>query len=82
MQVYESNGITEDKLMGMNEYKNALYRGSSAVLFFLSLVLIVLCGVLHGFHSNICLLMFAYTALEGALLSQEKNQFPMVDFIC
>ena len=82
MQVYESNGITEDKLMGMREYKNALYRGSAAVLFFLSLVLIVLCGVLHGFHSNICILMFAYTAMEGALLSQEKKQFPLLDFIC
>ena len=82
MQVYESNGITEDRLTGMSEYKNALYRGSAAILFFLSLVLIVLCGVLHGFHSNICLFMFAYTAMEGALLSQEKKQYPMLDFIC
>ena len=82
MQVYESNGITEDKLIGMSEYQNALYRGSTAILFFLSLVLIVLCGVLHGFHSNICLLMFAYTAMEGALLSQENKQSPLLDFIC
>lgn len=81
-QVYESNGITKDKLIGMREYKNALYRGSTAVLFFLSLVLIVLCGVLHGFGSNICLFMFAYTAMEGALLSQENKQSPLLDFIC
>ena len=82
MQIYESNGITEDKLLGMSEYKNALYRGSTAVLFFLSLVLIVLCGMLHGFGSNICLFMFAYTAMEGALLSQENRQSPLLDFIC
>lgn len=82
MQIYESNGITEDKLTGMDEYKKALYRGSAAVLFFLSLVLIVLCGVLHGFQSNICLFMFAYTAMEGALLSQEKVRYPLLDFIC
>ena len=82
MQIYESNGITEDKLTGMDEYKKALYRGSAAVLFFLSLVLIVLCGVLHGFQSDICLFMFAYTAMEGALLSQEKKQFPLLDFFC
>ena len=82
MQIYESNGITEDKLTGMDEYKEALYRGSAEVLFFLSLVMIVLCGVLHGFQSNICLFMFAYTAMEGALLSQEKKHFPLLDFIC
>lgn len=82
MQIYESNGITEDKLTGMDEYKKALYRGSAAVLFFLSMVLIVLCGVLHGFQSNICLFMFAYTAMEGALLSQEKKRYPLLDFIC
>ena len=82
MQIYESNGITEDKLTGMDEYKKALYRGSAAVLFFLSMVLIVLCGVLHGFQSNICIFMFAYTAMEGALLSQEKKKYPFLDFIC
>lgn len=82
MQIYESNGITEDKLTGMDEYKKALYRGSAAVLFFLSLVLIVLCGLLHGFQSNICLFMFAYTAMEGALLSQEKKRYPFLDFVC
>lgn len=82
MQVYESNGITKDKLTGMSEYKSALYRGSAAVLFFLSLVMIVLCGVLHGFHSDICLLMFAYTGMQGALLSQEKKQHPLLNLIC
>lgn len=80
MQIYESNGITKDKLIGMREYKNALYRGCAAALFLLSLALTVLCGVLHGFQSEICLLMFAYTAMECALLAQTKK--PLLDFIC
>lgn len=82
MQIYVANGITGDKLMGMSEYKNALYRGAAAVLFLLSLALIILCGVLHGFQSDICLLMLAYTAMQGALLSQEKKRHPMLDSIC
>lgn len=91
MQIYEAHGITEDKLAGMKEYRKALYRGAAAVLFLLSLSLTVLCGVLHGFDSNICLLMLAYTAVEGALAG--KNVvcrilyiliFPtmMVMFVC
>lgn len=82
MQIYEANGITEDKLTGIKEYENAIYRGGAAVLFFLSLVLIVLCGLLHGFRSGVCLLMFAYTAMQGALLSQENKRLPLLDFIC
>lgn len=82
MQIYVANGITGDKLMGMSEYKNALYRGAAAVLFLLSLALIILCGVLHGFQSDVCLLMLAYTAMEGALLSQEKKRLPMLVSIC
>ena len=82
MQIYEANGITEDKLTGIKEYENAIYRGGAAVLFFLSLVLIVLCGLLHGFRSGVCLLMFAFTAMQGALLSQENKRQPLLDFIC
>lgn len=82
MQIYEANGITEDKLTGIREYENAIYRGGAAVLFFLSLVLIILCGMLHGFRSGVCLLMFAYTAMQGALLSQENKRLPLLDFIC
>lgn len=82
MQVYESNGISEDKLTGMREYRNALYRGGAAALFFLSLVLVVLCGVFHGFQSEICLLALAYAGMEGALLAQDKQRPPVLNFIC
>lgn len=80
LQIYEAHGITEDKLTGMKEYRNALYRGAAAVLFLLSLSLTVLCGVLHGFDSNICLLMLAYTAVEGALAG--KKQKALLDVVC
>lgn len=80
MQIYKAHGITGDALTGMREYRNALHRGAAAVLFFLSLMLTVLCGVLHGFGSKVCLLMFAYTAVEGALAG--KRQKPVLSAIC
>lgn len=80
MQVFMAHGITEDKLMGMETYKNALYRGAAAVLFLLSLMLTVLCGVLHGSSSNICLVMFSCTAVEGALLG--RRQKGGLDMVC
>ena len=71
-QIYEMNGITEDKLKGMREYKNAYYQGCAFSLFLLSVVMIGICGVLHGFESQICLFMIACTGVEGALLAQDK----------
>lgn len=61
MQIYKSHGITNDKMMGMREYKDALYRGGAAVIFLLSLILTVLiltvlCGALYGFQSDVCIL--------------------------
>lgn len=82
LQIYESHGITSDKLMGMREYKNAAYWGSAAVLILLSVTLSVLCGVLHGFQSDIYLLMFAYTAMEGALLAQKQKSHFVLELIC
>ena len=73
-QIYEMNGITEDKLQGMHEYKNAYYRGCAFSLFLLSVVMIAICGILHGFDSQICLFMIACTGVEGALLAQAKGR--------
>lgn len=73
-EVYRMHGISEDKLQGMTEYRRAWYQGAAFALFFLSLVLIVLCGVLHGFGSEICIFMAFYTAIEGALLSNGRKQ--------
>lgn len=73
-EVYRMHGISEDKLQGMTEYRNAWYQGAAFALFFLSLVLIVLCGILHGFGSEICIFMAFYTAIEGTLLSNGRKQ--------
>ena len=74
-EIYRMHGISEDKLQGMTEYRNAWYQGTAFALFFLSIVLIAICGVLHGFGSEICIFMAFYTAIEGALLSNGRKQF-------
>lgn len=73
-EVYRMHGISEDKLQGMTEYRNAWYQGTAFSMFFLSLVLIAICGILHGFGSEICIFMAFYTAIEGALLSNGRKQ--------
>lgn len=73
-EVYRMHGISEDKLQGMTEYRNAWYQGTAFVMFFLSLVLIAICGILHGFGSEICIFMAFYTAIEGVLLSNGRKQ--------
>lgn len=80
-EVYRMHGISEDKLQGMTEYRRAWYQGAAFALFFLSLVLIVLCGVLHGFGSEICIFMAFYTAIEGALLSNGRKQMLFLEII-
>lgn len=81
-QIYALHGISEDKLEGMREYKNAYYQGSAFSLFLLSAAMIVLCGLLHGFQSEICVFMLAYTGIEGALLAQEHKRLKIVDWLC
>lgn len=73
-EVYRMHGISEDKLQGMTEYRNAWYQGTAFAMFFLSLVLIAICGILHGFGSEICIFVAFYTAIEGALLSNGRKQ--------
>lgn len=82
MQVYRVHGISRDKLIGMEEYKNALYRGGAVVIFILSLAVTMLSGIVHGFQSEICILMLAYTALEGALLPKEIKRWQVLEVIC
>ncbi len=81
-QVYAMYGITEDKLQGIREYRNAYYQGCAFSLFLLSVALVALCGVLHGFQSQICLFMIAFTGIEGTLLAQEKKRGKILDIIC
>lgn len=81
-QVYELNGISEDKLQGMKEYKNAYYQGMALAFFVLSVALVGLSGYLHGFDSQICLFLVAFTGIEGALLSQESKRGKVLEVIC
>lgn len=73
-EVYQMHDMSEDKLFGMMQYRKAWYQGAAFALFFLSLALFVLCGVLHGFGTDICIFMAFYTAIEGALLSNGRKQ--------
>ncbi len=81
-QVYAMYGITEDKLQGIREYRNAYYQGCAFSLFLLSVVLVALCGFLHGFGSQICLFMIAFSGIEGALLAQGKQRGKALDLLC
>ena len=78
-QVYRMHGISEDKLTGMTEARRSWQQGAAFALFFLSLMMIVLCGMLHGFGSEICIFMAFFTAIEGTLLSNGKKQRPLLD---
>ena len=44
--------------------------------------MIAICGVLHGFESQICLFMIACTGVEGALLAQDKWRNKLVNALC
>lgn len=81
-QVYALNGLSEDKLQGMKEYKNAYYQGLALALFLLSIILTGICGYLHGFDSGITLFMLACSGIEGSLLSQESRRGRFLDTIC
>jgi len=82
MRIYSMHGISEDKLEGIREYKNAYYKGCAFSLFLLSIVLTVLCGVLHTLQSDICIFMGFFTAIEGALLVSENKRGRLLGMIC
>nr|MDE5966809.1 hypothetical protein [Lachnospiraceae bacterium] len=81
-QVYALHGLTADKLQGMREYKNAYYKGISFGMFFLSVVLTVLCGILHGITAQITIFSAFVTGAEGALLTREADRGRVLAFIC
>lgn len=80
-QIYRMHGLSDDKIEGMQEYHNAWYQGAAFSLFFLSSVLFIFCGVLHGFCVEISLFMAFYTAIGGTLLTNLKNQSGILGFL-
>lgn len=81
-QIYAMYDVSPDKLEGMREYKNAYYRGFAASFFLLSAALTLFCGLVHDFSSQLCLLMLACTAIEGALLAQDQNRAKILNLFC
>ena len=79
--VYQMHGISEDKLQGMTEYRNAWYQGTAFGMFFLSLILTGICGYLHGFGSELCIFMAFYTAIEGTLLTNGKREHALLNIV-
>ena len=73
-QIYQMHGISQDKLEGMQEARRAWYQGAAFSLFFLSLVLFGISGILDGFGSGLNLFIAFYTAIEGTLLTNERKQ--------
>lgn len=80
-KVYRMHGLSEDKIEGMAEYSNAWYQGAAFSLFFLSSILFIFCGILHGFCVEISLFMAFYTAIGGTLLTNLKNQSGILGFL-
>lgn len=80
-QIYALHGVSKDKLEGMREYRHAYYRGCACAMFFLSAALVLFCGALHGFQSEICMFMLSFTGMEGALLAQEKKRVKALDVL-
>lgn len=81
-RIYGMHGITGDKMQGMEESRNAYYRGCAFSLFLLSVILTLLCGFLHGFAAEITLFMLSYTGIEGALLSKEDRRGRWLSLLC
>ena len=81
-QIYAMYDVSPDKLEGMREYKNAYYRGFAASFFLLSVALTLFCGLVYDFSSQLCLLMLACTAIEGALLAQDQNRSKLLNLFC
>lgn len=81
-QVYALNGLSDDKLFGIQQYKNAYYRGIFLAAFLLSMALTAFCGYLEGLDSELTLFMLAFTAIQGALYSQDEKRSMLAKGIC
>lgn len=80
-QVYRMNGVTPDKMEGMKNYRKAFYIGSAFSIFVLSVVMVAITGITHGFQSELCLFLAYFTALEGAVLITETKRIWIVKAI-
>lgn len=81
-QMLALHGLSQDKLQGMKEYKNARYQGMAVAIFICSIAIAVICGWQYGITSQLTLFMGICVATEGALLSQEGRRGRAIDWMC
>ena len=72
-QVYSLHGISVDKLEGIKEYRNALFRGEAFIVFCISVIMAAIVAYAYGPTSQLCLYVLMCVGAEGALLSQKRK---------
>ena len=71
--IYSLHGISVDKLEGIKEYKNALFRGEAFIVFCISVIMTAIVAYAYGPTSQLCLYILMCVGAEGALLSQKRK---------
>lgn len=79
--IYSLNGLSNDKIEGMKEYKNALYQGAQIILFLTGVALLVYEYVALGLYSEIFLMSLALFATQIALMPKGKSE-GVLDKVC
>ena len=74
-QVYSLHGISVDKLEGIKEYRNALFRGEAFIVFCISVIMAAIVAYAYGPTSQLCLYVLMCVGAEGALLSQKAKEY-------
>lgn len=74
-QVYSLHGISVDKLEGIKEYKNALFRGEAFIVFCISVIMAAIVAYAYGPTSQLCLYILMCVGAEGALLSKKAKEY-------
>ena len=72
-QVYSLHGISVDKLEGIKEYRNALFRGEAFIVFSISEIMAAIVAYAYGQPSPLCQYVLMCVGAEGALLSQKRK---------
>ena len=81
-QVYGLYGISEDKLDGIKQYKEALFKGCAVILFVLSFAMTLVSAYLYGPLEKITIAMAACVAAEGALMPGRGKRSSFLQHIC
>ncbi|MBR1524269.1 MAG: hypothetical protein IJ641_07425 [Lachnospiraceae bacterium] len=72
-QVLSMHGISGDKYDGMERRNQAVFQGAEFALFFMSVILVIISGILNGMFVDITLFLCFFTAIEGTLLNHGER---------